>query len=369
MALDNDDTGLEFGEKTSDLKPRLNALDSRRRGNDDSEQKPMRLELQRLQSNNEGQISAPPIVHEVLRSSGQPLDAHTRSFMEPRFGHDFSQVRVHTDAKATESAQAINAQGYTVGQHIVLDNVRAHRTDLTDRPKANDRLSSGSGSARFLMAHELSHVVQQGGALARHGDHRIEPATEGSSHRIQRQSTSPPTSERVWGLPVTRSMCGCRQQVRNGINWANTAAATYAACDIPANPTNVDVEACFDAAHPGTTVAGSTSASGTITLPPPSADPCQRIDDKATFVHETMHARHTNDIARAQGSAFFREWKRLAGVPNRLDTLRATFPAEVAAFEAQWQDGHDWAQDEVNSYRWERRFLQAALAALNRICP
>jgi len=208
MALDNDDTGLEFGEKTSDLKPRLNALDSRRRGNDDSEQKPMRLELQRLQSNNEGQISAPPIVHEVLRSSGQPLDAHTRSFMEPRFGHDFSQVRVHTDAKATESAQAINAQGYTVGQHIVLDNVRAHRTDLTDRPKANDRLSSGSGSARFLMAHELSHVVQQGGALARHGDHRIEPATEGSSHRIQRQSTSPPTSERVWGLPVTRSMCG-----------------------------------------------------------------------------------------------------------------------------------------------------------------
>jgi len=82
-----------------------------------------------------------------------------------------------------------------------------------------------------------------------------------------------------------------------------------------------------------------------------------------------MHARHTNDIARAQGSAFFREWKRLAGVPNRLDTLRATFPAEVAAFEAQWQDGHDWAQDEVNSYRWERRFLQAALAALNRICP
>jgi len=50
-----------------------------------------------------------PIVHEVLRSSGQPLDAATRAFMEPRFGHEFSQVRVHTGAKADESARAVNA--------------------------------------------------------------------------------------------------------------------------------------------------------------------------------------------------------------------------------------------------------------------
>lgn len=44
----------------------------------------------------------PPIVHEVLRSPGQPLDKQTQEFMEPRFGHDFSRVRVHTDAKASE---------------------------------------------------------------------------------------------------------------------------------------------------------------------------------------------------------------------------------------------------------------------------
>ena len=60
-----------------------------------------------------GQV--PPIVHEVLRSPGQPLDAATRAFMEPRFGHDFSGVRVHTDAQAADSARAVNAQAYTVG--------------------------------------------------------------------------------------------------------------------------------------------------------------------------------------------------------------------------------------------------------------
>src|SRR6185369_11651453 len=59
----------------------------------------------------------PPIVDEVLRAPGQPLDAATRSFFEPRFGKDFSQVRVHTDAKATASAQAVNALAYTVDQH------------------------------------------------------------------------------------------------------------------------------------------------------------------------------------------------------------------------------------------------------------
>ena len=179
---------------------------------------------------------------------------------------------------------------------------------------------------------------------------------------------SRPTSEDVWGFLVTRSMCGCKQQVRDGIAWANEARETYAKCDTPTNATGTDVEACFDAAQPGSTVEATTSESGVITLPPPSSDSCQRIEDKVTLVHETMHARRADVMARARGTAFFREWQKLAGDPNRLDTLRPKFPAEVAVFEAQWNNGHDWAQDEVNSYRWERRFLEDALQALNRIC-
>jgi hypothetical protein len=89
---------------------------------------------------------APPIVHEVLGSPGQPLDAGTRAFMEPRFGHDFSKVRVHADAQAAESASAVGALAYTVGSNVVFGT-----------GEFNPRSSDG----RRLLAHELVHVIQQ----------------------------------------------------------------------------------------------------------------------------------------------------------------------------------------------------------------
>ncbi|MGD8405173.1 MAG: DUF4157 domain-containing protein [Anaerolineales bacterium] len=89
----------------------------------------------------------PPIVHEVLRSPGRPLDGKTRAFMEPRFGHDFSGVRVHTDVKAAKSTQAVNALAYTVGQDVVFG-----------AGQYDPRKSTG----QRLLAHELTHVVQQG---------------------------------------------------------------------------------------------------------------------------------------------------------------------------------------------------------------
>lgn len=65
--------------------------------------------------------TAPAVVHEVLRSgTGQPLNAATRAFMEPRFGHDFSPVRVHADATATRSAREVGANAYTVGRQVVF---------------------------------------------------------------------------------------------------------------------------------------------------------------------------------------------------------------------------------------------------------
>src|SRR6185503_3193105 len=65
--------------------------------------------------------SVPPIVNQVLQSTGQPLDTGTRAFFEPRFGHDFSNVRVHTDSRSAESAQSVNAHAYTVGRDVVFD--------------------------------------------------------------------------------------------------------------------------------------------------------------------------------------------------------------------------------------------------------
>ncbi len=90
--------------------------------------------------------AVPPIVHDVLNSPGQPLGAETRAFMEPRFGYDFSGVRVHSDERAAESAQAVNALAYTVGQDVVF------RTG---------QYAPETGEGRRLLAHELTHVVQQ----------------------------------------------------------------------------------------------------------------------------------------------------------------------------------------------------------------
>jgi hypothetical protein len=93
------------------------------------------------------QRPAPPVVHDVLASAGQPLDAATRAFMEPRFGHDFSRVRLHADTPAHQSARAVDARAFTVGQHIVF---------------AEGRLVPGTVDGRRLLAHELTHVLQQG---------------------------------------------------------------------------------------------------------------------------------------------------------------------------------------------------------------
>ena len=62
----------------------------------------------------------PAIVQEVLRSPGEPLSPVTRAFMEPRFRQSFADVRLHTDAKAAESACSVNARAFTVGQDVVF---------------------------------------------------------------------------------------------------------------------------------------------------------------------------------------------------------------------------------------------------------
>ncbi|HSL00271.1 MAG TPA: DUF4157 domain-containing protein [Rubrobacteraceae bacterium] len=103
--------------------------------------------LQREVSNQASTPPVPPAVHEVLRSSGQPLDTKTRVFMESRLGHDFSQVRIHTNEKAAESAQGVNALAYTVGRNVVF---------------GTGQYAPSTDAGRRLLAHELTHVVQQG---------------------------------------------------------------------------------------------------------------------------------------------------------------------------------------------------------------
>src|SRR5262245_24866574 len=89
-------------------------------GGDCENCKQQRVSLKRATGGSSQPQTAPPIVHEVLQSAGEPLDSSTRDFVEPRFGHDFSSVRVHADGRAAESARAVGALAYTVGRDIVF---------------------------------------------------------------------------------------------------------------------------------------------------------------------------------------------------------------------------------------------------------
>jgi hypothetical protein len=117
---------------------------------------------------------APPIVHDVLRSPGRPLDRATRADMERRFGRDFSRVRVHTGDTASRSAASVGAQAYTVGQNIVF---------------GASGLSPTTREGRSLLAHELAHTVQQGDA-ATHSAASIEIGEAGDAYEREAESAA-----------------------------------------------------------------------------------------------------------------------------------------------------------------------------------
>ena len=98
-------------------------------------------------------------VDEALRSPGVPLDERTRGWMEPRFGRSFADVRVHTGFVGERSVRALGAEAYTMGNDIVF---------------GSGRFAPGTGAGRRLLAHELAHVVQQGGGTGGKGIQRKE---------------------------------------------------------------------------------------------------------------------------------------------------------------------------------------------------
>ncbi|HYR08145.1 MAG TPA: DUF4157 domain-containing protein, partial [Longimicrobium sp.] len=114
---------------------------------------------------------APEVVHEVLRGPGRPIPADARRDMEARLGHSFADVRVHTDARAGASAEAVAAHAYTVGRHVVF---------------APGRFDPGSAPGRRLLAHELVHAAgHPPGAPTPSGDLRIStPGEAAERHAV-----------------------------------------------------------------------------------------------------------------------------------------------------------------------------------------
>jgi hypothetical protein len=120
-------------------------------GADDAEESVSRTEVPALTLQRAAATSASipqnqAKLHEVLHAPGHSLDKSTLSSMRTLFGHDFTHIRIHRDAQATESARALGAYAYTVGQHIVFQN---------------DYYQPDRTAGRRLLAHELTHVLQQ----------------------------------------------------------------------------------------------------------------------------------------------------------------------------------------------------------------
>jgi hypothetical protein len=124
-------------------------------------------------------------VHDVVASGGRPLEPSVREDMEGRLGHDFADVRVHDDAAAHESARAVNAHAYTVGSSIVFQR---------------DTYDPSSADGKVMLAHELTHVVQQ-----RSGPVDGTPASGGinvsdPSDRFEREAAA--NADQVMAAPV-----------------------------------------------------------------------------------------------------------------------------------------------------------------------
>ena len=115
----------------------------------EKEQRPRRRNepaLQRSPLGDEVSPVAPPVVDGVLRSPGRPLEPAVRTYFEPRFGQDFSDVRVHSDRSAAEAARAVDARAFTVGRNVVF---------------GKGQYAPDTPGGKRLLAHELTHVVQQ----------------------------------------------------------------------------------------------------------------------------------------------------------------------------------------------------------------
>jgi hypothetical protein len=168
--------------------------------------------------------SAPEAVHRTIGSGGRPLESGARSFMESRFGHDFGAVRVHSDAGAERAAASVQARAFTVGRDVVF---------------GAGQYEPASEAGRRLLAHELTHVVQQGGAgpLGRSASPQVQRMPIARlPMQIQRAihtSVSPGAKPSValdgctWGITQPESVKEWVFAVKEGANWKADPTALH----------------------------------------------------------------------------------------------------------------------------------------------
>ncbi len=182
-------------------------------------------------------------------SLGGPLDAGTRSFFEPRFGHDFSAVRIHDDAPAQAAASAIDAKAFTIGNHIAF---------------AREEYDPASDKGMRLIAHELAHTLQQQGpgVIRRHGTHTALTDQGRYEHTLQHAGTDSATWERGYRAATflgVRISSGIHQELAARLNLAEDHLRTRFPDLGDAEITQtIGLDTISGRRVPGTAVSGST---------------------------------------------------------------------------------------------------------------
>jgi hypothetical protein len=252
--------------------------------------------------------TAPRVVHEVLRSPAQPLDAATRAHFEPLVGHDLSPVRLHQGPRAAESAHAVDALAYTVGPDIVF---------------GSGQYAPETAAGRRLLAHELVHVAQQGaaGGVLRRAPCRsaaqCKAPNPGDTGRFADKAAAQQAvnAAKLKGAPA--GSAGAKSLARNGQRAAAVEALLSAAA-IPLAPevfgffvnpsigdtAGAQVDAC--SAFPAPGPAGAPATKNCVQVPEEMEDNAktlgaakaltpkqerQRLDILSGATHEMQHAR------------------------------------------------------------------------------
>ena len=140
---------------------------------DDCNKKDKQAVVQRASNGGPQPSGIPPVVNQALGSAGRPMDRSTQDFMGSRFGHDFSQVRIHDDSLAADSARAVNAKAYTVGQDVFF---------------GSGQYLPGTQSGNSLLAHELAHTMQQSGV--QHSKENVAFTHDSQYDHLEREADS-----------------------------------------------------------------------------------------------------------------------------------------------------------------------------------
>jgi Domain of unknown function (DUF4157) len=236
---------------------------------------------------------APSEVHDVVGSPGSPLDAGVRAFMEPRFGHDFSAVRVHTDARAAASAGAVGARAYTVGSHIAF---------------AAGAYSPATSAGQRLLSHELTHTIQQRGAsgpgLAPELEvGQVNDPAEREADLIADQVMKTPTATRSDnGFGPVPSSSSARIESVAGTS-RHVARQPAGAAPVPAapHPDSCDMANCTGT-KPATVGDDLTRATGYVTqaVTALAKDPLDTRTVRALDWYFGSHSRETADTVRTR---------------------------------------------------------------------